>query len=205
MEVAHIVVCVGCTMSASVAPSSIRIEWSSVRGSLSGPVGGVFMLALIVSAVVSLVLRYRRADSDRRHQLKWFVGAIAIAGLAVIPEFAGNNSFFAGLGLVVGLTVVPVAIAIAVLRYRLYDIDVIISRALVYGTLAALITAIYVGIVVGIGTLIGSGGKPNLALSIVATGVVAVGFQPARERLQRVANRLVYGKRATPYELLSAF
>ena len=191
--------------SSSAATASSVTGWDLVFGLLAGPVSGVFMLALIVSAVVSLVIRYRRADSDRRHQLKWFVGAIAVAGLAVIPEFAGNNSFFSGLGLVVGLTVVPLAIAIAVLRYRLYDIDVIISRALVYGALAALITAIYVGIVVGIGTVIGSGGRPNLALSILATAVVAVGFQPARERLQRLANRLIYGRRATPYEVLSEF
>jgi signal transduction histidine kinase len=187
------------------ANASNLTGWDLVFGILAGPVSGIFMLALIVSAVVSLVIRYRRANSDRRHQLKWFVGAIAVAGLAVIPEFAGSNSFFSGLGLVVGLTVVPVAIAIAVLRYRLYDIDVIISRALVYGTLAVLITAIYVGIVVGIGTVIGSGGKPNLALSILATAVVAVGFQPVRERLQRLANRLIYGRRATPYEVLSEF
>src|SRR5258708_5185359 len=205
LAVATIALTVVSTMLASGAPGANLTGWDLVLGLLAGPVSGVLMLALIVSAVVSLVLRYRRADSDRRHQLKWFVGAIAIAGLAVIPEFAGNNSFFAGLGLVVGLTVVPVAIAIAVLRYRLYDIDVIISRALVYGALAALITAIYVGIVVGIGTVIGSGGKPNLALSIVATAVVAVGFQPARERLQRLANRLIYGQRATPYEVLAAF
>jgi len=106
---------------------------------------------------------------------------------------------------VLGLVLVPVAAAIAVLKYRLYDIDVVISRTLVYGALAAFITAVYVGIVVGIGTLIGSGGQPNLALSIVATAVVAVAFQPVRERLQKVANRLVYGKRATPYEVLSQF
>jgi signal transduction histidine kinase len=81
----------------------------------------------------------------------------------------------------------------------------VISRTLVYGALAAFITAVYVGIVVGAGTLVGSGGKPNLVLSIVATAVVAVGFQPVRERLQKVANRLVYGKRATPYEVLSQF
>ena len=74
-----------------------------------------------------------------------------------------------------------------------------------YGSLAAFITAVYVGIVVGIGALIGSGGRPNLGLSIFATAVVAVGFQPVRERLQKVANRLVYGKRATPYEVLSEF
>jgi signal transduction histidine kinase len=81
----------------------------------------------------------------------------------------------------------------------------VISRTLVYGSLAAFITGVYVAIVVGVGSLIGSGGKPNLGLSIVATAVVAVGFQPLRERLQRIANRLVYGKRATPYEVLSEF
>jgi signal transduction histidine kinase len=91
------------------------------------------------------------------------------------------------------------------MRYGLYDIDVFISRALVYGSLAVFITAVYVGIAVGIGTLVGSGGKPNLALSILATAIVAIGFQPVRERVQKVANRLVYGKRATPYEVLSQF
>jgi signal transduction histidine kinase len=205
LAVSTIVLTVVSSMLAGAGTASNVTGWDLVFGILAGPISGVFMLALIVSAVVSLVIRYRRADADRRHQLKWFVAAVAIAALAVIPEFAGSTAFFAGLGLVVGLTVVPVAIGIAVLRYRLYDIDVIISRALVYGTLAALITAIYVGIAVGIGTVIGSGGKPNLALSIIATAVVAVGFQPARERLQRLANRLIYGRRATPYEVLSEF
>ena len=106
---------------------------------------------------------------------------------------------------VIGLSAVPLCIGVAVLKYRLYDIDIIISRALIYGSLAVLITAVYVGIAVGIGTLVGSGGQPNLWLSIVATIVVAVGFQPVRERLQRIANRLVYGRRATPYEVLSEF
>jgi signal transduction histidine kinase len=99
----------------------------------------------------------------------------------------------------------PSAAGVAILKHRLYDIDIVISRTLVYGSLAVFITAVYVGIAVGIGALIGGGGKPNLALSIVATAIVAVGFQPVRERVQRVANRLVYGKRATPYEVLSQF
>ena len=99
----------------------------------------------------------------------------------------------------------PLAAGIAIFKHRLYDIDLVISRTLVYGSLAVFITAVYVGIAVGIGALIGGGGKPNLALSIVATAIVAVGFQPVRERVQRVANRLVYGKRATPYEVLSQF
>src|SRR5207245_11031033 len=106
------------------------------------------------------------------------------------------------LGFGVGL---PVAAGVAIFKYRLYEIDLIISRTLVYGTLAAFITAVYVAIAVGVGSLVGSGGQPNLGLSILATAIVAVGFQPVRERVQRVANRFVYGPRATPYEVLSEF
>jgi signal transduction histidine kinase len=109
------------------------------------------------------------------------------------------------LSFVIAVPALAISIGLAVLRYGLYDIDVVISRTLVYGALAALITAVYVGIVVGIGTLVGSGSQPNLVLSIVATAIVAVAFQPARERLQKIANRLVYGTRATPYEVLSQF
>ena len=173
--------------------------------SWSGPLTELFLLLLIVAAMVSLVVRYRRAQSELRHQLKWFVAAIAFAGLAVIPAFLGASDFLSALGLLFGVMAISTGIAIAVLKYRLYDIDVIISRALVYGTLAALITAIYVALVVGVGTLLGVGTRPNLALSIATTAAVAVGFQPVRERMQKVANRLVYGRRATPYEVLSEF
>jgi len=144
--------------------------------------------------------------------VKWFAGAfglvaVSLAGYASLPDMLGIQTpgWLIGGILCLGLTVIPLAIAVAVLKYHLYDIDVVINRALVYGLLAAFITAVYVAIVVGIGTLVGSGGQPNLALSIVATAVVAVGFQPVRERVQKLANRLVYGKRATPYEVLSRF
>jgi signal transduction histidine kinase len=99
----------------------------------------------------------------------------------------------------------PVATTIAVLMYRLYDIDLVINKSVVFGAMAAFITAVYVAIVVGVGGLLGSGSRPNLALSILATAIVAVAFQPVRERVQRLANRLVYGKRASPYEVLSQF
>jgi signal transduction histidine kinase len=82
-------------------------------------------------------------------------------------------------------------------------IDVVISKTLVYAVLAGFITAVYVLLVVGIGSLDGSGGRPNLGLSIVATALVAVAFQPVRERAQRLANRLVYGRKATPYQALA--
>src|SRR6185312_969196 len=94
-------------------------------------------------------------------------------------------------------------IAIAVLKYRLYEIDVVINRAVVYGTLAVFITVIYAAIVVGVGTLVG--GQSSKFLAALAAAVIAIAFQPVRERSRRFANRLVYGKRATPYEVLSDF
>src|SRR5262249_44162248 len=104
---------------------------------------------------------------------------------------------------------IPVAAGLAIFKYRLYDIDVVISKTIVYGSLAAFITVVYVVIVAGIGSLgsgfVRAGSRPDLGLSILATAVVAVAFQPVRERVQRLANRLVFGKRATPYEALSEF
>ena len=99
----------------------------------------------------------------------------------------------------------PVAVGLAILRYRLFDIDLLIARTVVYGLLSAGFTVIYLAIVVGAGTLVGSRDRPNVLLSVVATGVIAVAFQPARDRSRRLANRLVYGSRATPYEVLSTF
>ena len=180
--------------------------------------GMVFFIGLgiVVAAATAPFIRLRRARGDERLQLKWIayavlVTAVATAGVSVAGVFATSA---AATELNIASTVViaigfgaalPVAAGVAILRYRLFDIDVVISRTLVYGSLAALITAVYIGIAVGFGTLAGSGGKPNLALSIVATAIVAIGFQPARERLQRLANRLVYGTRSTPYEVLSQF
>ena len=112
---------------------------------------------------------------------------------------------FLGYIYLTGLLVFVAAVSVAILRYRLYDIDLVISRALVYGGLAASITMVYVGLVAGIGTLAHQASEPDLLLPLVATALVAVIFQPARERLQRLANRLVYGHRASPYEVLADF
>lgn len=89
--------------------------------------------------------------------------------------------------------------------YRRCDIDIVISRTLVYGSLVVFITGVYVAIVAGIGSLAGRGERPSVVLSIVATAVAAAGFQPVRERVQHLASRLVYGRRATPYEVLAQF
>jgi len=169
----------------------------------------VFLPLCVLAGVISLALRYRRGATEERQQVKWLIASVAVylIGFAasLVPTFMGHPVQWLQDVAVVGLALIPVAAAIAVLKYRLYDIDIVISRALAYGALALFITTVYIAIVVGVGTLVGSGGRPNLALSIAATGVVAVAFQPVRDRLQRFANRMVYGRRATPYEVLSNF
>jgi signal transduction histidine kinase len=178
---------------------------SAVVSAVSAITGIVFVLS-VAAAVVSLVLRYRRGSSEERHQLKWFIAGFMVLAVSLVSSFfIPNTSVIPGIVTALAGTALPISIAVGILRYRLYDIDVVISRTLVYGALAAFITAVYVGIVVGLGSLVGSGGRPNIALSIVATAIVAVAFQPVRERLQKLANRLVYGQRATPYEVLSQF
>ena len=98
---------------------------------------------------------------------------------------------------------IPAAMAIAILRRRLFDIDVIISRALLVTLLSAGVTAVYAAIVLGIGTFAGHRSSP--LLTIAAAVVIALVFQPLRQRASRLANRLVYGERATPYQVLSDF
>ena len=175
-----------------------------------GIVQSALFFFLFVVLAVAVVTRYRRSRGIERQQMRWFALVAAVTlGIFILtffPPVSNAGTEVDKLTLDFGLAVVlPMTIGLAVMRNGLYDIDLFVSRALVYGSLAVFITAVYVGIAVGIGTLVGSGGKPNLALSIIATAMVAVGFQPVRERVQRVANRLVFGKRATPYEVLSQF
>jgi len=173
-------------------------------------VSGVGSVLAGLACAVALVVRYRRSRGEERQQVRWlaYVGgtaAIWSIGSMVAGETVWNEVFFVGFVAIVAIGI-PTACVVAILRFHLYDMDVVINKTVVYGALAAFITAVYIGIVVGIGSAIGHGtSKPNLGLSILATAVVAVAFQYVRVRVQRFANRLVYGKRSTPYEVLSAF
>ena len=172
----------------------------------------------VLAAAVSAVLRYRRATGVARLQLKWLMAAgavvavffattmtMSLSDLFRTPDGSDNGVqvFFQTLSITT-FGLIPIAIGIAVTRHKLYDIDALISRALVVGALGVFITALYVGIVVGVGASIGQR-QPSVWLSVLATALVAVLFQPVRERVHRLANRLVYGSRATPYEVLSDF
>ncbi len=170
----------------------------------------VTVIALLAAAAVSSVLRLGRSTGEQRQQLKGFVagGALVSGNSAVLIGMLVSGQadqvlqpVASALNLSIG--VLALASGLAILRYRLYDIDIVISRTLVYGGLAVAITAVYLGLIVGVGSLVGS--RSGLVLTVVATAIVGLAFQPARARLQRYANRLVYGRRATPYEVLSDF
>ena len=172
---------------------------------------GMFQLVGGSLAVVGLSQRYRRSSQEIRQQLKWFLGAAAlvmVVFLAGVPAvlISGVAPYRAPIVEILAplaLACLPLAIWVAVLQHRLYDVNLVLSRTVVYATLGALITATYLLLVVGVGLIIGTGGRPNLVLSIVATAVVALAFQPLRERMQRLVNRLVYGRRLSSYEILA--
>jgi signal transduction histidine kinase len=169
-------------------------------------VGGPLLFATIGS-VAAVVVRFRRSSGDERQQLKWFTFAAAI--LFTLFWLSDTVSGDPRLNLLrqailsLAVAALPVATGIAVLRYRLYDIDIVIRKTVVLGVMAGFISAVYVGLVIGVGALVGSGG--NALLSAAAAAIVALAFQPVRVRARRIADRLVYGRRATPYEVLSKF
>jgi signal transduction histidine kinase len=193
-----------------MVPSPLAVPSLDGLTNGDGTVQSALFFIIFVVLVVAVVARYRRSRGVERQQMRWFAfvaaAALGIFILTFFPPVSNAGTEVDKLTLDFGLAVVlPMTIGLAVMKNGLYDLDVVISRTLVYGSLAVFVTAVYVGIAVGLGTLVGSGGKPNLALSIVATAIVALGFQPVRERVQKIANRLVFGKRATPYEVLSQF
>ncbi|MBA2693176.1 MAG: GAF domain-containing sensor histidine kinase [Rubrobacter sp.] len=163
-----------------------------------GGVGGWVGPACFVAVVASLITRFRHSRSEERMQIKWFAYAATLGFLAIL---LGGEGPLGTLVWTVAPLSLPVSAAIAILKYRLYDIDVIINRTLVYGALTACVVGIYVLIVGYLGAVFQTSG--SLAISLVATGLVAVVFAPLRDRLQRAANRLMYGERDDPYAVIS--
>jgi signal transduction histidine kinase len=201
------------------APGGISVVYPNPLG-ISGDVvptilvGSAWVASLLtIAGFASLVLRYRRGGRELRQQVKWIALVAAsvlicmLCALAALVACGCNSSAVANVFLTATALIVffglPGAVAIAILKYGLYEVDVIINRAVVYALLAGALTAVYVAIVAGIGALAGYAGSPTL--SVAAAVVIAVLFQPLRQRAQRLANRLVYGERATPYQALSDF
>ncbi len=200
----------------------VVLAWQAPGGNRTISLIVTFGVLTPLVGVASQAYRYRHSPSAIERQqarlLFWALSPALLVGLyaVVVALQHTGGSEFEGRSIVVlpvsifrvfqpVFSIIPIALFVGILRYRLWDIDKVISRTLVYSVLAGFVSAVYVAVVVGIGSLFGDAQTENLGLSILATGIVSVAFQPVKDRVQRFANRLVYGNRATPYEVLSEF
>ncbi len=172
--------------------------------------GSILLAIGVFGSMAAIAVRFRRSKGIERARMKWLVYAailILIAGAFTLPYWLSGN-LANGLALELSIVLtnlvtlgIAVAVTIAIVGYRLYDIDVIINRTLVYSVMTGVIILIYSLVVGTASVFFGSSG--NWLLALVATGLVAVLFQPIRDRLQRGVNRLLYGQRDEPFEVLT--
>jgi signal transduction histidine kinase len=157
-------------------------------------------LYAVAAGAVSVTLRWHRAGRMERQQLKWFLAVLpVVAGSLVVYEVnSGPVSLTVTL---VASTLLPVAIGVAVLCYRLYEIDILLNRAVLYGFLTAMVAVVYLA-VVGVARWL-FGVDRSLALQVLATVLAAAALWPLRDRVQRRVDRLFYGDRGAPYEALA--
>jgi signal transduction histidine kinase len=174
-------------------------------------IGGFLILATAIAAFVAIFVRYRRANVDTRQQIRWlaFVGGAFFVeiGVAIVSAaVSGDNAAVGNAMFVVMFTTlvlgIPAACGVAILKYHLFELNLVIRKTLVYASLAGFVTLVYAGVVAALSRLVGG---DSLVLSIVATGIVAALFQPVRRWATRLADRVVFGRRAEPYEVLSRF
>jgi signal transduction histidine kinase len=184
-------------------PNPFFIEATKGFPSLD-PFLAVLFPLIFLTSVASLFLRFRRATGAERQQIKWVVFGLAFAFVTIIVGdfLLGGSSVLAAVVGGAGFLAFPVSIGIAVLRFRLYDLDVVVQKALMAGVLAVFVGAVYAGIVALGSFLLG---RNDATLAVIAAIVLALAFQPVRVRARRFADRLVYGRRANPYEVLTEF
>ena len=183
------------SLSAALAPGAIELYYPEATSPVSLPVAGladtVFgwllpgQLLVLATALVSLVGRLRRATGEERQQVKWFVYTVATVVLVFVTTTLapGAGYLFPLFGLI------PVSVAVAVFKYRLYEIDRLINRTLVYGLLTALLIGVYAGLVFLLGRLLDPATGDSALAVAASTLAVAALFQPARRRLQQVVDR----------------
>jgi signal transduction histidine kinase len=165
-------------------------------------VGLAAIAASLAGAVIAARTRLRRAAGEERVQLLWVVWAATTVPVGLLGawvfESAGSSGLLIDIGVAITGVVVPVAIGIGILRHRLFDIELILSRALTYEALTALVIGVYGAAVAGLGTVFAN----HAAAGLVGVGVVAVAIKPVHARLRRRVERWVYGDRSDPYTAL---
>jgi signal transduction histidine kinase len=180
---------------------------------VSGPLlkAGVVLVAVgLIASAISLVLRLRGARDDVRRQLLWVASSAVLLAFGVVfvlavPFIQGDGTtWLAVLPLGVAQLAFPLCVAVAVLRHRLVDIDLIVNRALVFALAAGLVGVGYMTVIVAVGLAVGEG-TGGFWPSLFASALVAMAFQPLRRRVVRLADRLAFGSAAAPYEALADF
>ena len=175
-----------------------------------GALGQLGVTLAVFGGAAAFAVRLRRSRGEERQQLRWIaVAALTLTGTLLLNVLVGlaaqgSSPWFLQLALHVSYLAVPVTTGFAVLRHRLYDVDVIIGSAVRLGALLTFVTVGYVAAVVGIGTALGGAGSAVWA-SLAAYVLVALAFQPLRRRVDRLADRIVHGRRAAPYDSLAEF
>ena len=197
----------------TINPGDFRYGEDYGNRGISGPLltAGVFLVAAgLVASAVSIALRLRRAADDVRRQLLWIASpaaflAFGVVVVLVVPRLQGaEGTWLAALPLRLAQLAVPLCVAVAVLRHRLLQIDLIVNRALLLALATGLVAVGYVLVVVVVGFALG-GGTGGFWPSLLATALVALVFQPLRRRVVRLADRLAFGAAAAPYEALAGF
>ena len=167
---------------------------------LCSVIGLGLLLVTLVAAVALLVIRFRRSRGEQRLQLKWVVWGGAIELVEVGTEFVPGNTAGPYLS-IVATGVFATTIGVAILRHRMFDIDLVINRTLVFGALTALVIGGYVAVVLAVDAALGT--SADLGPGLAATAVVALAFSPARARLQGWVDRLMYGDGRNPYGVMT--
>jgi hypothetical protein len=214
------------TIESAVAPFTPGTYPPDVRNPLllSGPLGDllaglgnashVVVIATVFLALASLVVRYRRAAGVERQQLKWFAVVIAIGGPATVIALLTSNittgigadiSSLSFITAVIGLALLPVAVGIAVLRYRLYEIDRLISRTISYGVLTAIVGGLFVGFILVFQAVLAPVTGSNELAVAGSTLLAAALFQPIRRRVQRIVDRRFNRSRYDAERTVAAF
>jgi hypothetical protein len=186
----------------------LGIEGAAATVELAQAVALALMGLLTLLAAASVVIRFRRASGVERQQLKWFAYAAALlaAFFSITSSVVELQGYLADVLFFVAFALVPTAIGVAILRYRLYDIDRLINRTLVYGLLTVLLAGVYAGVVLGLGQVFGGVGRDPPSWAVAgATLAVAALFQPARRRIQAVVDRRFNRRRADAAKTIEAF
>jgi signal transduction histidine kinase len=192
-----------------VVENPFGVEALGGAAELAQTIGFLGLLPALAASILALVLRYRRSRGEERQQIRWLVYVVAVVGVAILVGLvqsliwdiqALDDALFILMVALIGLGV-PVAIGVAILRYRLYDLDLVIRKTVLYATVALVLVAIFFVFAIGVGQALIEA-DPGAIVASIAMGLLV---WPAVRLARRIADRVVYGRRATPYEVLTDF